>query len=159
MERTKRTNQKTENSKENRGSRELGEIRRRKRTNQKVGIKRKKKEHRSREFWGNERKKTHQSKHKKNSKKIQKFAKKLSGRPGSRPTNGKIEPRKIRSSARRRCLGIAGIGVTGRCVLKILGPFEVTYIPPATPYALLNDSGASSTSPSTSLRPKFKCLS
>ena len=27
-------------------------------------------------------------------------------------------------------MGIAGIGVIGRCTLKILGPFEVSYIPP-----------------------------
>ena len=29
-------------------------------------------------------------------------------------------------------MGIAGIGVIGRCTLKILGPFEVSYIPPYT---------------------------
>ena len=46
------------------------------------------------------------------------------------PTKEEIDPRKFRSSARRRRLGIAGIGVTGRCALKILGPFEVSYIPP-----------------------------
>ena len=27
-------------------------------------------------------------------------------------------------------MGIVGIGVIGRCTLKILGPFEVSYIPP-----------------------------
>ena len=91
-------------------SRELGEIRRRKRTNQKVGIKRKKKEHRSR---GNEREK-------RTNQKVKKLKRKSGnppkiGRPGSRPTKEKIEPRKVRSSARRRRLGIAGIGVTGRC--------------------------------------------
>ena len=30
-------------------------------------------------------------------------------------------------------MGIAGIGVIGRCTLKILGPFEVSYIPPRLP--------------------------
>ena len=29
-------------------------------------------------------------------------------------------------------MGIVGIGVIGRCTLKILGPFEVSYIPPTT---------------------------
>ena len=42
----------------------------------------------------------------------------------------KIDPPKFRSSARKRRLGIAGIGVIGRCTLKFLGPFEVSYIPP-----------------------------
>ena len=32
-------------------------------------------------------------------------------------------------------LGIAGIGVIGRCALKILGPFGVSYIPPPPGYS------------------------
>ena len=55
------------------------------------------------------------------------------GRPGSHPTNEIIiiDPRKFRSSARRRRLGIVGIGVAGRCALKNFGLFGVSYsIPP-----------------------------
>ena len=50
---------------------------------------------------------------------------------GNRKTQThKIDPRKFRSSARKRRLGIVGIGVIGRCALKISGRFEVSYIPP-----------------------------
>ena len=39
-------------------------------------------------------------------------------------------------------LGIAGIGVIGRCALKIVGPFEVvSYIPP--PVLVRGEGGAS----------------
>ena len=97
---------------------EFGEIRRRNRTNQKLGIKRKNRNIDQGNF----------GEMKGKNAPIKKI-----GRPGNRPTNEKIKPRKIRSSARRRRLGIAGIGViTGPCALKILGPFGgVSYIAPS----------------------------
>ena len=72
-------------------------------------------------------------------KKIEKLKEKAKREIGNPPkpkknrkqeTNQKSDPRKFRSSARKRRLGIAGIGVIGRCALTIMGPFEVSYIPP-----------------------------
>ena len=122
MERTKRINQKTEKSKENR------DIKGTRGNSKKVEGSKEKKEHRSRGFWENKREKRTNRKNKKfkENPEIRQEHEDLEVAPQTK----KIEPRKIRSSARRRRLGIAGIGVTGRCALKFLGRFEVSYIPP-----------------------------
>ena len=113
-------------------SREFGKIRRRKHTNQKSRKLKEKQEYQG-DLGKMKRKNAPKKKKKlKENPEIQKPTKK-GGLRKSPKTNEKFDPRKFRSSARRRRrrLRTAGIGFIGRCALKILGPFGVSYIPPA----------------------------